>query len=109
MFQVLVFGLSIDKIFPQYNGFGFCFYPLLMQETEDFLSNMVVSKTIEAKTDRPAGVVSFTRSQDPNDVLNAWATHLSALMQLVNKTTHLINKEEMVHKHLHLMSVGDKN
>ncbi|XP_026286346.1 26S proteasome non-ATPase regulatory subunit 12 [Frankliniella occidentalis] len=82
---------------------------LPIEETEDFLSNMVVSKTIEAKTDRPAGVVSFTRSQDPNDVLNAWATHLSSLMQLVNKTTHLINKEEMVHKHLHLMSVGDKN
>lgn len=70
------------------------------QETEDFLSNLVVNKTVLAKTDRPAGVVSFSQRKDPNDVLNEWSNHLSSLMQLVNKTTHLINKEEMVHKHL---------
>ncbi|PSN34115.1 26S proteasome non-ATPase regulatory subunit 12 [Blattella germanica] len=73
---------------------------LPVEETEDFLSNLVVNKTVLAKTDRPAGVVSFAQSKDPNDVLNEWSNHLSSLMQLVNKTTHLINKEEMVHKHL---------
>ncbi|KDR19074.1 26S proteasome non-ATPase regulatory subunit 12 [Zootermopsis nevadensis] len=73
---------------------------LPVEETEDFLSNLVVNKTVLAKTDRPAGVVSFTQSKDPNDVLNDWSNHLSSLMQLVNKTTHLINKEEMVQKHL---------
>jgi 26S proteasome regulatory subunit N5 len=73
---------------------------LMFQETEDFLSNLVVNKTVLAKTDRPAGVVSFTQSKDPNDALNDWSNHLSSLMQLVNKTTHLINKEEMVRKHL---------
>lgn len=73
---------------------------LPVEETENFLSNLVVNKTVLAKTDRPAGVVSFTQSKDPNDVLNDWSNHLSTLMQLVNKTTHLINKEEMVHKHL---------
>lgn len=69
-------------------------------ETEEFLSQMVVSKSVEAKTDRPAGVVHFQQSKDPSDVLNDWARDLSSLMQLVNKTTHLINKEECVHKHL---------
>ncbi|KAJ8915020.1 hypothetical protein NQ315_015995, partial [Exocentrus adspersus] len=69
-------------------------------ETEEFLSQMVVSKTVQAKTDRPAGVVHFQQSKDPSDVLNDWAHDLSQLMQLVNKTTHLINKEECVHKHL---------
>lgn len=73
---------------------------LPVQETEEFLSNMVVSKSVLAKTDRPAGVVSFRTSKDPNDVLNEWSSHLSALMKLVNNTTHLINKEQMVHKHL---------
>lgn len=68
---------------------------LPVEETEDFLSNLVVNKTVLAKTDRPAGVVSFTQSKDPNDVLNEWSNHLSSLMQLVNKTTHLINKEEI--------------
>lgn len=76
---------------------------LPIEETEDFLSNLVVNKTVLAKTDRPAGVVCFTQSKDPNDVLNEWSNHLSALMQLVNKTTHLINKEQMVHKHLQVV------
>ncbi|CAG9773861.1 unnamed protein product [Ceutorhynchus assimilis] len=69
-------------------------------ETEEFLSTMVVSKTVIAKTDRPAGVVHFQQTKDPSDVLNDWAQDLASLMQLVNKTTHLINKEECVHKHL---------
>ncbi|XP_017786235.1 PREDICTED: 26S proteasome non-ATPase regulatory subunit 12 [Nicrophorus vespilloides] len=69
-------------------------------ETEEFLSQMVVSKTVTAKTDRPSGVVHFQQSKDPSDVLNDWAHDLSSLMGLVNKTTHLINKEECIHKHL---------
>ncbi|KAK5641305.1 hypothetical protein RI129_009852 [Pyrocoelia pectoralis] len=69
-------------------------------ETEEFLSQMVVNKTVHAKTDRPAEVVHFQQSKDPSDILNDWAHDLSSLMQLVNKTTHLINKEECVHKHL---------
>lgn len=73
---------------------------LPIEETEEFLSNLVVKKTIEAKTDRPDGIVCFTRSKDPDDILNEWSNHLNSLMQLVNKTTHLINKEEMIHKHL---------
>ena len=44
--------------------------------------------------------MSFARSQDPEHVLNDWSTRLNDLMALVNRTTHLINREEMVHKHL---------
>ncbi|XP_046394223.1 26S proteasome non-ATPase regulatory subunit 12 [Ischnura elegans] len=73
---------------------------LPVEETEEFLSNLVVKKMVCAKTDRPAGVVSFAESKDPSDVLNEWASHLSSLMQTLNRTTHLINKEEMIHKHL---------
>lgn len=73
---------------------------LTVGETEEFLSNMVVTKTVNAKTDRPSGVVHFQQTKDPSDVLNDWARDLASLMQLVNKTTHLINKEECVHKHL---------
>nr|CAD7442080.1 unnamed protein product [Timema bartmani] len=73
---------------------------LFTEETEEILSQLVVSKAVTARTDRPAGVVSFTHSQDPGAVLTQWSEQLSSLMQLVNRTTHLINKEEMVHKHL---------
>ncbi|CAH0564016.1 unnamed protein product [Brassicogethes aeneus] len=69
-------------------------------ETEELLSQMVVSKSVQAKTDRMSGVVHFQQGKDASDILNDWARDLSSLMQLVNKTTHLINKEECVHKHL---------
>lgn len=34
-------------------------------ETEEFLSSMVVTKTVQAKTDRPAGVSNFKMSLLP--------------------------------------------
>lgn len=71
-----------------------CFF----QEIEEFLSNLVVDKTIQAKIDRLEGIVNFTQQKDPNDILNDWSFNINTLMQLVNKTNHLIVKEEMVHK-----------
>ena len=57
--------------------------------------------TVTAKIDRLAGVINFRRPKDPNDILNEWSQNINSLMSLVNKTTHLITKEEMVHKVLH--------
>ena len=57
----------------------------------------MTKKTIFARIDRPAGIVSFRQLKDPNEVLNEWSSNLTSLMALVSKTTHLINKEEMVH------------
>ena len=70
-------------------------------ETEDCLSDMVVAGTVSAKTDRLEGIVDFTEQQDPLENLNQWSSNTNKLMELVMKTTHLINKEEMVHKTLH--------
>ncbi|KAI0232548.1 26S proteasome non-ATPase regulatory subunit 12 [Lamellibrachia satsuma] len=67
-------------------------------ETEEFLSALVVNKTIQAKIDRLAGIIHFQRTKDPNDILNDWSFNINSLMSLLNKTTHLITKEEMIHK-----------
>ena len=67
-------------------------------EAEEFLSNLVSKKTVFAKVDRLDGIVQFAATQDPNEILNEWSNNLSSLMTLVNKTTHLINKEEMIHQ-----------
>lgn len=61
---------------------------------------MVVEKSVQAKIDRPSGVVEFSVTKSVNEVLNEWSFGLDSLMKLVNNTTHLINKEQMVHKHL---------
>jgi len=73
---------------------------LSQNETEDCLSDMVVAGTVSAKTDRLEGIVDFTQQEDPLEALNSWSSNTNKLMDLVMKTTHLINKEEMVHKHL---------
>ncbi|AQK91293.1 26S proteasome non-ATPase regulatory subunit 12 homolog B [Zea mays] len=49
---------------------------LSLQEAEKHLSDMVNSKSLTAKIDRPMGVVSFRVVQDCNSTLNSWATNL---------------------------------
>jgi len=67
------------------------------QECENVLSTLVTSKTIYAKIDRPAGRVSFRAPKNPGDVLNDWVANINSLMHLVDKATHVITKENMVH------------
>ena len=74
------------------------FFFILLQEAEEFLSNLVVNKTVTAKIDRLEGIVNFRQPKDPNNVLNEWSYNINKLMNLVGKTTHLITKEEMVHR-----------
>jgi 26S proteasome regulatory subunit N5 len=65
-------------------------------ECEEYLSRMVNNGTLKVKTDRPAGIINFASKKASSDILNDWATGLNELMKLVNKTCHLINKEECI-------------
>ncbi|KAJ2784252.1 proteasome regulatory particle subunit [Coemansia javaensis] len=67
-------------------------------DVEAFLSRAVVAGTIYARIDRPEGIVSFAKPRDGEEQLNAWASDVGKLLGLVEKTTHLIAKEEIVHK-----------
>ncbi|CAJ1937925.1 unnamed protein product [Sphenostylis stenocarpa] len=71
---------------------------LSVQEAEKHLSDMVVSKALVAKIDRPMGIVCFQTAKDSNDLLNSWAANLEKLLDLVEKSCHQIHKETMVHK-----------
>ncbi|KAL7223412.1 hypothetical protein ACSBR1_024961 [Camellia fascicularis] len=71
---------------------------LIVQEAEKHLSDMVVSKALVAKIDRPMGLVCFQTAKDSNDCLNSWAINLEKLLDLVEKNCHQIHKETMVHK-----------
>ncbi|KAG1346377.1 26S proteasome non-ATPase regulatory subunit 12 [Cocos nucifera] len=71
---------------------------LSLQEAEKHLSDMVVSKSLVAKVDRPMGIVCFQTAKDSNDILNSWAMNLEKLLDLVEKSCHQIHKETMVHK-----------
>lgn len=73
-------------------------FVLSSQDAEKHLSEMVVSKALVAKIDRPVGIVCFQPGKDSNDILNSWAFNLEKLLDLVEKSCHQIHKETMVHK-----------
>lgn len=67
-------------------------------ETEEYLSRLVNTAALTVKIDRPTGVMNFTVKKAPSDLLNDWAAGINDLMALVNKTCHMINKEECIHQ-----------
>jgi 26S proteasome regulatory subunit N5 len=69
---------------------------LAEDETEQYISELVTSKTVYAKIDRPARVVSFARPRDADDVLNEWSGSMKSLLGLLERIDHLITKEEMM-------------
>ncbi len=66
-----------------------------VEETEETLADMVVTKILEAKINRPAGTIDFTKAKSPNSILTAWSNDISELLKLVDSTSHLITKENL--------------
>lgn len=68
---------------------------------------MVTSGIIPAvKIDRPSGVATFVSNKTPIEVLDEWSNNLSHVMEMLNRSSHLILKEEMVNRHLRDQKVG---
>ncbi len=65
-------------------------------ETEKYISDLVTAKTVYAKIDRPARIVSFAKPRDADDVLNEWSGSMKSLLGLLERIDHLITKEEMM-------------
>lgn len=70
---------------------------LELQETEDYLSKLVTDKTISAKIDRPARIVTFGTMRDADDVLNEWSGNMKSLLGLLERIDHLITKVNCSH------------
>ncbi len=66
------------------------------EETEKYISQLVTAKTVYAKIDRPARIVSFAKPRDADDVLNEWSGNMKSLLGLLERIDHLITKEEMM-------------
>eukprot|EP00922_Rhytidocystis_sp_ex-Travisia-forbesii_P055631 GHVS01082402.1.p1 GENE.GHVS01082402.1~~GHVS01082402.1.p1 ORF type:complete len:470 (+),score=72.75 GHVS01082402.1:31-1440(+) len=66
------------------------------EECESEISELVCSKFLKAKMDRPAGLVKFGERKDTTDYLNDWASDISSLLDLVQESSHLIQKERMI-------------
>lgn len=59
---------------------------LSRKETEATLSRLVVSGTVWAKVDRPAGIINFRAKRSAEDVMNDWSSDMQKLLSLVEKT-----------------------
>ncbi|KAM7209653.1 PCI domain containing protein [Naviculisporaceae sp. PSN 640] len=69
---------------------------LTEDETEKYISELVTSKTVYAKIDRPARIVNFAKPRDADDILNEWSFNMKSLLGLLERIDHLITKEEMM-------------
>ena len=68
-------------------------------ETEKHLSDLVTTKKVSAKIDRPGGVVDFnTTARGADWLLNQWVGKIDTLLTTLDKSNHLIHKEAMAHK-----------
>jgi len=68
---------------------------LPVDRLEQEISSMVSDGSVYAKIDRPKDIIRFSASQTPESVLTDWATDIDKLLDLVESTTHLIQKENM--------------
>merc|ERR1719198_1061009 len=67
------------------------------KEAEAELSELVCSKFVFAKIDRPAGTIKFGKKMTYTDHLNGWSDSIGKMLDLVENSCHLIQKEQMVH------------
>ena len=71
---------------------------LSMEKMEEQLCEMVTKKQVYARIDRPAGIITFEAPKTANEMLNDWSGNIGELLDKLEKTCHLIHKENMVHK-----------
>jgi len=71
---------------------------LPLDDTEQFLCDMVTSKSLHARIDRPAAIVTFKKDKTPNELLNEWSSDITSMLDIVEKSCHLIYKENIAHK-----------
>jgi len=71
---------------------------LSVHDLESFVSKLVGEDTIFAKIDRPAGIICFVKPKPAEGILSDWAGDISNLLSMLDTTSHLINKDLMMHK-----------
>ena len=65
---------------------------------EEHLSDLASAGDITCKINRPDGIVSFKKNRAPEAVLSDWASDIGKMLNLMESTCHLINRENMIYK-----------
>lgn len=67
-------------------------------QAEKTLCKLINDKTVYGKIDRPKGIICFKKPMKTNQVLNVWSNDISKMLELVEKTSHLVSKEYAMHE-----------
>jgi 26S proteasome regulatory subunit N5 len=70
---------------------------LPVDELEQATSDFVTSKFLYARIDRPAGILTFGAKKTAEERLNGYQADINKLLNLIEDSCHLIQKENMVH------------
>jgi 26S proteasome regulatory subunit N5 len=71
---------------------------LSIETLEMHLSEMSYMGALTLKHDRPAGIIVFTHPHSTEEILTNWSQDINNMLQLMESTCHLINREMMVYK-----------
>ncbi|KAE9420339.1 hypothetical protein Angca_004933, partial [Angiostrongylus cantonensis] len=75
-----------------------------LNDMESFLCNLIVTGAVcDAKIHRPSRVVNLRARKANMEQLDQWANNVKKLTETLNKVSHLILKEQMVHRNLEAM------
>ncbi|KAI5958683.1 RPN5 [Candida pseudojiufengensis] len=109
--RIIEHNLRVINKFYQYMKLDRLSYLLQLStdESEKYISELVNNGMINAKINRPKGIVKFDKTKriegmDPrtsdnhiNAVLNDWCFDVDKLLEEIDSIGHLINKEEMMY------------
>jgi len=65
---------------------------------EMYLSDMFAAGDIAVKIDRPAGIITFNTVRPAEAVLSDWSSDIGRLLNMMESTCHIINRENMIYK-----------
>lgn len=65
-----------------------------LSEIERELCELITSKQVAAKIDRPSGIVNFIVRKTEDEILDDWATDVNRVLDLIDNTSNLIQREQ---------------
>jgi len=73
------------------------FLDITETEAESAICKLVIGEKLWARIDRLTGVVVFKKPETNVDTLSSWTEDVTKIMELLAKTTELINKETQIY------------
>jgi len=64
-----------------------------MEEIESNLCDLIISKQVSAKIDRPAGIIHMVIRKNEEEVLDDWVHDVNKVLDLIDNTANLIQRE----------------